>query len=744
MSKLDKAALGEPDSVAPSTADDVFLSVRDLRIHFDTDDGLVRSVDGVSFDVRKGKTLGIVGESGSGKSVTSLGVMGLHRSARAKVSGEVWLDGQELIAADPDEVRRLRGRKMAMIFQDPLSAMHPYYTVGQQIVEAYRVHHDVSKKVAKQRAVEMLDRVGIPEPAKRVDGYPHEFSGGMRQRAMIAMALVNNPELLIADEPTTALDVTVQAQILDLIHDLQKEFGSAVIMITHDLGVVAEMADDLLVMYGGRCVERGPAEDVFSEPRHPYTWGLLGSMPRMDREETDRLIPIKGAPPSLINLPSGCAFNPRCPYADIPKDNVTRTVRPELTEVGGGHWAACHMTQERRERIWTEEIAAEAVSDEKPVSEPDTSGATLTKDSAADGEILLKVTGLQKHFPIRKGLLQRQTGAVRAVDGIDFEVRRGETLGVVGESGCGKSTMGRLITRLLEPTGGTVEFEGKDITHLGTSDLRPMRRDVQMIFQDPYSSLNPRHTIGTIVGAPFRLQGVEPEGGVKKEVQRLLSVVGLNPEHYNRYPHEFSGGQRQRIGIARALALNPKLVVADEPVSALDVSIQAQVVNLLDDLQEELGLTYVIIAHDLSVVRHVSDRIAVMYLGKIVELAERDQLYKSPMHPYSKALLSAVPIPDPKRRGVKSERILLKGDVPSPISPPSGCRFHTRCWKATQMCKTTEPPLVELRAGQRVACHHPENFEDQQPQDTQLLSSAKEVANGSSVEKAAPGESVEK
>ncbi|MFC9686528.1 ABC transporter ATP-binding protein [Streptomyces sp. NPDC056948] len=357
MSKLDKAALGEPDSVAPSTADDVFLSVRDLRIHFDTDDGLVRSVDGVSFDVRKGKTLGIVGESGSGKSVTSLGVMGLHRSARAKVSGEVWLDGQELIGADPDEVRRLRGRKMAMIFQDPLSAMHPYYTVGQQIVEAYRVHHDVNKKVAKQRAVEMLDRVGIPEPAKRVDGYPHEFSGGMRQRAMIAMALVNNPELLIADEPTTALDVTVQAQILDLIHDLQKEFGSAVIMITHDLGVVAEMADDLLVMYGGRCVERGPAEDVFSEPRHPYTWGLLGSMPRMDREETDRLIPIKGAPPSLINLPSGCAFNPRCPYADIPKDNVTRTVRPELTEVGGGHWAACHMTQEQRERIWTEEIA---------------------------------------------------------------------------------------------------------------------------------------------------------------------------------------------------------------------------------------------------------------------------------------------------------------------------------------------------------------------------------------------------
>ncbi|MEU0072583.1 dipeptide ABC transporter ATP-binding protein [Streptomyces sp. NPDC006332] len=346
----------------------------------------------------------------------------------------------------------------------------------------------------------------------------------------------------------------------------------------------------------------------------------------------------------------------------------------------------------------------------------------------AGGDVLLKVTGLQKHFPIKKGLLQRQVGAVHAVDGIDFEVRSGETLGVVGESGCGKSTMGRLITRLLEPTGGTVEFEGKDITHLGVGGMRPLRRDVQMIFQDPYSSLNPRHTIGTIVGAPFKLQGVSPEGGVKKEVQRLLSVVGLNPEHYNRYPHEFSGGQRQRIGIARALALNPKLVVADEPVSALDVSIQAQVVNLLDDLQEELGLTYVIIAHDLSVVRHVSDRIAVMYLGKIVELADRDSLYKAPMHPYTKALMSAVPIPDPRRRSAKSERILLKGDVPSPISPPSGCRFHTRCWKATEICRTTEPKLIELKPGQRVACHHPENFEDQAPQETVLLSDAKAAA----------------
>ncbi|MFI6704607.1 ABC transporter ATP-binding protein [Streptomyces sp. NPDC050509] len=368
----------------------------------------------------------------------------------------------------------------------------------------------------------------------------------------------------------------------------------------------------------------------------------------------------------------------------------------------------------------------------KKIPEQVAAGGAATGGPSDGVEPILRVTGLVKHFPITKGLLKRKAGAVQAVDGLSFDVRPGETLGVVGESGCGKSTMGRLITRLLEPTGGKVEFEGRDITHMSAGALRPMRRDIQMIFQDPYGSLNPRHTVGGIVSTPFKLQGIEPEGGVKKEVQRLLELVGLSPEHYNRYPHEFSGGQRQRIGIARALALNPKLVVADEPVSALDVSIQAQVVNLLDDLQEELGLTYVIIAHDLSVIRHVSDRIAVMYLGKIVELADRKSLYESPKHPYTKALLSAVPVPDPSRRGGKSDRILLKGDVPSPISPPSGCRFHTRCWKATEVCKTTEPPLIQLGPGHQAACHHPENAPDQRPQDTVSVAAREtiELADG--------------
>ena len=584
-----------------------FLEVRDLRVQFPTQDGMVRSVDGLSFELERGQTLGIVGESGSGKSVTSLSIMGLHERRAAQLSGEIWLDGEELLGMTPEQVRRLRGKKMAMIFQDPLSAMHPYYTVGEQIVEAYRIHTDVSKREAHRHAVDMLGRVGIPQPASRVDDYPHQFSGGMRQRAMIAMALSCNPDLLIADEPTTALDVTVQAQILDLIRDLQAEFDSAVIIITHDLGVVAEIADDILVMYAGRAAEYSRAEDVFRRPEHPYTWGLLGSMPRLDRARRAAADPGRRHPAEPDQRAAGLRVPPALPVRGAdgrgrahrrPADAPVRAWPPGGLPPAGRDPAPDLGDRDRAP-------AGRGRRGGVVTTAPDVSPPAPSAD--ADGA-LLAVSGLQKHFPIRRGVIfARKVGAVQAVDGLDFDRPAGARRSrLVGESGCGKTTTGRLLTRLLEPTDGSIVFDGRDISHLSVGKMRPLRREIQMIFQDPYSSLNPRHTVGAIVGAPYRLQKVQTERGTKREVQDLLELVGLNPEHYNRYPHEFSGGQRQRIGIARTLALRPRLIVADEPVSALDVSIQAQVINLLEDLQDELGLTYVVIAHDLSVVRHMS------------------------------------------------------------------------------------------------------------------------------------------
>ncbi|MGH2854630.1 MAG: ABC transporter ATP-binding protein [Solirubrobacteraceae bacterium] len=540
------------------------LRVEDLCVELPTEDGVVHAVDGISYEVHRGQTLGIVGESGSGKTVSALTLMGLTRRQGARISGRVVFEGVDLLTLPERGMRALRGNELAIVFQDPLLSLHPLHRVGAQLVEAIRAHREVSKRAARERAIELLELAGIPDPARRVDAYPHELSGGMRQRVLIAMALANEPKLLIADEPTSSLDVTVQAQILALLRRLQQELGMAILLVTHDLGVVAEMADEIAVMYAGRVVERGPAQQILASPQHPYTEELLRATPTLER--------------------------PR---------------------------------ERERERT---------------------------------PEPLLEVRDLVKRFPIARGVVfQRRVAAVEAVAGVSFELRRGETLGLVGETGCGKSTTARLIMRLLEPTGGEIRFQGHDIAHLRGAALKAARREMQIVFQDPHASLNPRKTAGSIIGEPFAIHGLHRDRAERRRaVCELMDRVGLRPEHHNRYPHEFSGGQRQRIGVARALALRPKLLIADEPVSALDVLIQAQILELLRELRRELGLTLLLISHDLAVVRQMADRVAVMRAGRIVELASNETLYSSPQHPYTRELLAAVP-------GVRRDRRTIPG-----------------------------------------------------------------------------------
>ncbi|MGA2165107.1 MAG: ABC transporter ATP-binding protein, partial [Solirubrobacteraceae bacterium] len=543
------------------------LSVEDLKVEFPTEGGVVKAVNGVSFALGQGRTLGIVGESGSGKSVCALSTMGLTRAQGVRISGRILFEGVDLLTLPERGMRALRGNELAMIFQDPLSSLHPLYRVGAQVAEGIRAHREVSRRAAREQATALLELVGLPEPSRRVDAYPHELSGGMRQRVMIAMALANEPKLLIADEPTTALDVTVQAQILTLLRRLREELGMALVLVTHDLGVVAEMADEIAVMQAGLIVERGTTEQVLAAPAHPYTQGLLRSSPTLERGDHQR------------------------------NDNHDGRERSKGANRGGKEEGA-----------------------------------------VAAAPPLLQVRDLVKRFPITQGVVfQRQVDAVEAVAGISFELRRGEALGLVGETGCGKSTTARLIMRLLEPTGGEIRYEGHDIAHLRGAALKAARREMQIVFQDPYSSLNPRKTAGSIVSEPFAIHGLHRDRVERRRVVgELLERVGLSPEHRNRYPHEFSGGQRQRIGIARALALRPKLLIADEPVSALDVTIQAQILELLRELQRELGLTLLLISHDLAVVRQMADHVAVMRAGKIVELAPNETLYSSPVHPYTR------------------------------------------------------------------------------------------------------------
>jgi peptide/nickel transport system ATP-binding protein len=666
-------------------ATEPLLVVNDLQTYFFGEGRIVKAVDGISYSLNPGEVLGIVGESGSGKSVSSLSLMRLIDSPPGRiVGGQIRFDGDDLLGMSDEEMRRIRGNKISMIFQEPLTSLNPVYSIGEQIMEPLMLHQGLDKRAARDRAIDMLQLVGVPSPAERVKAYPHQLSGGMRQRAMIAMALSCNPRLLIADEPTTALDVSIQAQILELMRDLQRDFGSSMIFITHDLGVVSEMCDRVIVMYAGRIVEQGTTRQIFSSPKHPYTWGLFDCLPKIEDRKGIRLTPIFGQPPNLANPPSGCKFHPRCPYA------FERCIleEPPLFTRDDGQTTRC----------WLYDDGADGARHR--VSE---ARESTVDDHPEKNEVLLDVRDLKKWFPITRGIFQRTVGHVQAVDGLSFQLHRGETLGVVGESGSGKSTAGRVLLRLLDPTGGQVTFDGQDLARLDRNGLRTMRKRMQIIFQDPYSSLNPRRTVGSIVAQPLTLHKLERGKAVNERVSDILERVGLNPAHAVRYPHEFSGGQRQRIGIARAIAANPDFIVCDEPVSALDVSIQAQIVNLLQDLQNDLGLSYLFIAHDLSVVRSVSDRVAVMYLGKIVEIGTNAQIYEDTLHPYTKALLSAVPTTD--ATGQNAQRIILRGDVPSPINPPSGCRFHTRCPYVFAACSKSEPLLLDVGNGHQVACH---------------------------------------
>jgi peptide/nickel transport system ATP-binding protein len=674
---------------APLPAGLALLETETLSVTFQTREGKVQAVRNLTFRLEAGETLGIVGESGSGKSTIGLAILGLLPK-NAQVTGDIRCQGNKLLGLSEQALARVRGSTIAYVPQDPLSSLNPAFKVGWQVAEAIWIRQGISKEAAHRRAVELLDLVGIPRAAERAESYPHEFSGGMRQRVVIAMAMANDPDIIIADEPTTALDVTIQAQVLEALRAAREQTGASMILITHDLGIVAGMADRVMVMYAGKPVETAPVDDIFYRSRMPYTRGLLASLPRLDVDIAGPLRPIPGSPPSLLNLPPGCPFAVRCPMV------IERCLdeEPALETVGTEHQSACHRSAEVEDQ---QEILPERI-----VVTPD------GKPAATNGPAVIEVNDLVKHFPIQGGrLIRHQIGEVHAVSGVSFDLKQRETLGLVGESGCGKSTTARTVLQLLKATSGSVRYEGQELTTQSRRQLQPLRQQIQVVFQDPFASLDPRMPVGDIVAEPLHVHSRWDRQSGPARVSELFRLVGLNPEHRNRYPHEFSGGQRQRVGIARALALDPKVLVLDEPVSALDVSIQAGVVNLLEELQDRLDLSYLFIAHDLSVVRHISDRLAVMYLGKIVEIGTRSQVYETPAHPYTQALMSAVPVPDPILERQR-RRIILTGDVPSAAAPPSGCRFRTRCWKAQDICAAEEPALIDRGQGHPAACHFAE------------------------------------
>jgi oligopeptide/dipeptide ABC transporter ATP-binding protein len=659
------------------------LKIADLQTTYALRRSAVVAVDAVSFEIDAGECVGVVGESGCGKSTIGMSILRLLASNGHVTGGEVLFDGTDLTKLSERAMRKVRGNSIALIPQDPMTSLNPVTRIGTQIAEGLRIHRGASRSEGRKRALEVLKMVEMPNPEERLEQYPFELSGGLRQRAIIAMALVCEPKLLIADEPTTALDVTIQAQILDVLDSLRENFGMATMLITHDMGVIAGRTDRVVVMYAGKKAEVASTVEIFEHMRHPYTQALLSSVPKLDTIVADRLASIPGLPPDLSGEIVGCRFAPRCVYA-------TDECRQDEPPLFGGdeHLFACF----------------------HPVDGPlATAPVTVKTTREQSTQPLLTVTDLVKEFPVRAtGLLNRNRRVVSAVAGISFEVHEGETFGLVGESGCGKTTIGRLIVGLEEPTAGTIEFAGRDP---GLKGQRARVADAlfrQIVFQDPYASLNPRKRVSDIIAEPLEIQRDGDGRSRLAKVFELLDEVGLPRDAADRYPHEFSGGQRQRIGFARALAVRPKMVIADEPVSALDVSIQAQILNLMQDLRDEHGLSYIFISHDLAVVRYIADRIGVMYLGHLVEIGPATEVFSEPAHHYTQGLLDAVPVPDVEqsiaRRGMQ-----VRGELPSPVNPPSGCRFRTRCPAAQELCAKEQPLLTPVEGGHGhvVACHFP-------------------------------------
>ena len=658
---------------------DALLKIENLKTWLGDAQSPVRAVDGIDLEIHEGETFALLGESGCGKSMTALSIMRLLPPAGRIVDGRVLLDGTNLLELPEIAMRKERGGRMGMIFQEPMTSLNPVMTVGEQIAEAVRIHDPQHAASPNGRVVELLKSVGIPDPEQRRSEYPHQLSGGMKQRIMIAIALAGRPKVLIADEPTTALDVTIQAQVLSLLKALQRETGMAILLITHDLGVVSEVADRVAVMYAGEIVEVASCRQFFDTPRHPYSRKLFQSLPGRGNR-TQRLAVIKGMVPPLNQAFQGCRFADRC-------DEVMECCReqvPQWCEGGAGHGLRCHLGLEG------------------PTAEPLALEAQTEEQVAAEHKPLLQVDNLKVHFPIHKGLFKRVVGHVRAVDGVSMVIPAGRTLALVGESGCGKTTVGKALLQLIRPTDGSVDFEGQELTQLKGEAMRRRRRDLQIIFQDPVASMNPRMLVGDIVEEGMLAQKI---GGTPAErrvrVTELLHQVGLPADAASRYPHEFSGGQRQRICVARALAVEPRLIVCDEPTSALDVSVQAQILNLLKELQQQLGLSYLFITHNISVVAYLAHEVAVMYLGRIVERGTVEEVLETPRHPYTQALLSAVPLVE---RDSQRQVIHLEGDMPSPSNPPVGCHFHPRCPQASEECKRGYPQAVRLSETRVVSC----------------------------------------